>query len=232
MILELCCDSLAGAKIAAKYGIQRIELCSALTVGGLTPSLGLIRQCASIQEVEVHVMIRHKEGNFIYSDEEIELMKLDIEAAKKSGAHGVVFGVLTEKNLIAIKNEELVSYAKNLNLEITFHRAFDFIADSKQAIQQLIKFGFDRVLTSGKKSTAILGIDTIAMLQKEFGKEIQIMAGSGVSVNNALNFTTAGIENLHFSAKKVDKDTMELGMGSNTVVDEEKIRSISNLFNS
>ena len=149
MNFEVCTDSLNGAIAAQKNGVKRIELCSGLSVGGLTPSFGLIQQCVEKSNIEVHVMIRHREGDFIYTNKEVELMKIDVELAKKAGAHGVVFGVLNEENEISELNLELVQLSKTLNLEVTFHRAFDFVEDAKKEIEKLIEMDFDSVLTSG-----------------------------------------------------------------------------------
>jgi len=230
MNIEICINSLEGAIIAERYGAKRVELCSALSVGGLTPSFGLIKQCVQKTKVEVHVIIRPKEGGFVYNLEDISLMKIDISAAKRAGAKGVVFGVLTKDNTIADYNITLVEFAKTLNLEVTFHRAFDFLIDYKLGIEKLIEIGFDRVLTSGTKPTAIEGIEVIASLQKRFGDKIQIMAGSGVNKKNALQLANTGIENLHFTAQKPISINTQFSMGEVTVVDEEKIKNIIDLF--
>ena len=140
MNFEICTDSVEGAVAAGKFGAKRIELCSALSVGGLTPSYGLIKQCVEKSTVEVHVIVRHKEGDFNYNDEDVELMKIDIEASKKAGAHGVVFGILDENNEISIKNKELVIFSKSLGLEVTFHRAFDFVPNYKSISEKSYPF--------------------------------------------------------------------------------------------
>jgi copper homeostasis protein len=135
MNFEICTDSVAGAIAAEKYRAKRIELCAALFVGGLTPSIGLIQQCVAKSIVEVHVMIRHKEGNFQYSKEDVDVMAIDIEAAKNAGAHGVVFGILSANNEVSKLNKELVVLSKSLGLEVTFHRAFDFVLNYNTAIE-------------------------------------------------------------------------------------------------
>lgn len=230
MNIEICINSLEGAIIAQKYGAKRVELCSALSVGGLTPSYGLIKQCAQKKIVDVHVIIRPKEGGFVYNFNDIELMKIDILEAKRAGAIGVVFGVLTVDNTVSNYNTILVEFAKSLNLEVTFHRAFDFLTDYKSGIEKLIEIGFDRVLTSGTKPTAIEGIEVITSLQRFFGDKIQIMAGSGVNPKNALQLAKTGIENLHFTAQKPTSINTQFSMGEVKVVDEEKIKNIIDLF--
>ena len=230
MNFEICTDSVEGALAADKYGAKRIELCSALSVGGLTPSFGLIQQCVEKSKVQVHSMIRHKEGGFIYNANDIELMKLDISMAKKAGAYGVVFGMLDDNNKISDQNKDLVLLAKSLGLETTFHRAFDFIIDYNTAIEKIISFGFDRLLTSGLQITALEGLDVIAELQSNYGDKIQIMAGSGISKTNAFTIASSGINNMHFTARKKINSEDKLSMGELMIVDEEKIESIINQF--
>ncbi len=230
MNFELCTDLLDGALAASKYNFKRIELCSALSIGGLTPSVGLIEQCVKQSSVEVHVMIRHKEGGFNYSADDIAIMKADIKAAAQAGAHGVVFGVLTDDNLVADVNMELVGLALSLGLQATFHRAFDFVTEYNKAIEKLINMGFDRLLTSGLQPKVEQGLDVIRDLQKNFGTQIEIMAGSGVNAGNALKIASTGITNLHFTAHKPSGKTLALSMGSVTVVDEDKMQHIVSQF--
>lgn len=230
MIFEICTDTVEGMLAAKKYGVQRIELCSGLSVGGLTPSVGLVQQCTMISAVEVHVMIRHKEGGFGYSKSDIEIMKTDIITAKKAGASGVVFGVLNEKNEISKLNEALVHTAKSMDLEVTFHRAFDFVPDPNKAIEQLIELDFNRLLTSGLQPTAEEGLALISDLQTSYGSSIQIMAGSGVTALNAVKIAASGVNNLHFTARKSLNKKTALSMGEQMFVDEEKIKNIVNQF--
>ena len=230
MIFEVCTDSLEGALAAEKYGAKRIELCQALNVGGLTPNYGLIEQCAKKSTVEVHVMIRHKEGDFVYDDRDVEIMKKDILASKEAGAKGVVFGILDPENTISEKNKELAKLSKDLGLEVTFHRAFDFVPDPEEAIKTIIKYGFDRLLTSGKEESAFKGLSLIERLQQNFGDQIQIMAGSGVNSDNALQIAATGVKNLHFTARKSNNQPVTLSMGELMIVDEDKIRNIIGMF--
>ncbi len=230
MIFEVCTDSYKGALAAEKYGAKRIELCQALEVGGLTPNYGLIQQCASGSKVEVHAMIRHKEGGFVYDDQDIEIMKKDILASKSAGAKGVVFGILDSDNHISLRNKELAEMSQELGLEITFHRAFDFAPDPVNAIKTIIGYGFDRLLTSGKEESALKGLTLIKKLQQEFGDQIQIMAGSGINAGNAVKISSSGVKNLHFTARKSNNQPVMLSMGELMLVDEEKIKSIIAMF--
>ena len=226
MKIEFCIDSIDGAIAAKQFGANRVELCSALNVGGLTPSFGLIKQSAE-QGVEVHVMIRHIEGGFTYSKADILIMLQDIKMAKDAGARGVVFGCLTQQNELDFEsNIDLIEAAKNLGLEVTFHRAFDFVKNPTEALTSLINFGVDRILTSGQHDKAINGIENIKTLVKQANGEIEIMAGSGVNSSNAVELAATGIDALHFTTHQSSSETEALGMGSRTVVDEGKIKGI------
>ncbi len=231
MILEVCIDSPEGVLLAKKYGAKRVELCSALSVGGLTPSIGLVRQCldSADDEVEIHAMIRHREGGFVYSTSEVEIMKEDIIQLAKIGVYGVVFGCLDSDFNIDIKSCELLQEtAKQHGLETTFHRAFDFAENSIESLTRIIHLGFNRILTSGQQSKAIEGITMIRELVNLSGGRIEIMAGSGVNSTNAKTLAEAGVDALHFTSH--NSISHELGMGMETIPDEEKIRLISNLF--
>ena len=229
MNLELCTDSLEGAKAASRYGLQRIELCAALEVGGLTPSYALIESCAK-EAIDIHVMIRPREGNFCYSEEELDIMSKDIEFHKKAGASGVVFGVLDEQGFVSSENRKLLDIAKKHALECTFHRAFDLCTSVNDAIEKLVSWKFDRLLTSGQQETALAGIDLIRKLQDSYGNSIQIMAGSGINAQNAVRFQEIGLNNLHFTARTFLEESQSLGMGTRTAVDEQKIKDLKAIF--
>jgi len=157
-------------------------------------------------------------------------VKRDIESAKNLNASGVVFGVLNAQNEVDNINESLVLLAKSLGLEVTFHRAFDLVLEPIMAMQKLIDFKFNRVLTSGLQEQAITGIDLLSKLQKRYGERIQIMAGSGINQENALEFAKFGVKNIHFTSHKSIKDE-KLGMGSYNIPNPKKIESILNCFN-
>ncbi len=229
MIFELCTDSFTGAKLAQQYGVKRIELCSALSVGGLTPSPALTTLCATIPKVETHVMIRPTEGDFVYSAADVEVMMKDIQLQAEAGAKGVVFGCLTKDNSIDIQqNITLAEEARKYELECTFHRAFDFVESPIEALESLINIGFKRILTSGGKQTANEGIVLIKQLVENATGQIEIMAGSGVNSSNALALASAGIAALHFTSHNLQP--YQLGMGASTVPNKSKIQSITALF--
>ncbi len=227
MQLEVCLDTIEEAIAAHEAVVDRLEVCSALAVGGLTPSLGLVQACVALNGPEVHVMIRPRSGGFCYRTAEFKIMQHNLKLAGDAGAKGVVFGVLTESQLIDLpQNETLLNTAKGLGLECTFHRAFDLLEDTQQGLTQLINLGFDRLLTSGLQPFAIQGLSTIRQLVLRAEGRIQIMAGSGVNPQNASLLLGTGVDALHFSARRVVEDPSGLGMGSESVPNQEKIFAI------
>ena len=182
-ILEVCVDSPDDLKAAILNGADRIELCQALELGGLTPSAGLMA-AARTASVPIHAMIRPRAGNFSYSPEEIEVMCADIAAAKMHGLSGVVFGALTPHGQFATRDLQKLLSA-SAGLATTLHRAFDVMAEPIEAvIDQAIALGFDRILTSGRADSAIEGI---ALLKRAFANakgRIVIMPGAGLRPDN------------------------------------------------
>ena len=230
MNFELCTDSVEGARMAARFKVRRIELCAALSVGGLTPSIALIEHCVQQGGVEVHVMIRPREGGFNYSKTELDLMEEDIVKSARAGAKGVVFGVLDDSYKIAYENKKLSDRAKRNGLEITFHRAFDLVDEMETGISSLIEMGFDRLLTAGMEKNVTDGLLNIQYIQNKFGDRIQVMAGGGVNQNNALLLAATGIKNLHFTSRKARHCRNLAGMGTEMIEDETKIAGITALF--
>jgi copper homeostasis protein len=231
MDFELCIDSVKEALVAKQMGLKRVELCSGLEVGGLTPSYGLISSCVEVGDVEVHVMIRPNGGSFVYSDEDFQIMQKDILGAGTAKAAGVVFGVLTKDNRLDYqKNAGMVHFAKTQNLECTFHRAIDLSSNWELDLEDLIEIGFDRVLTSGGASKAIDGIDQIAKMKKQAAGRIEIMAGSGVNPNNALMLSKVKVDALHFTARKTIDKNDDFSFGTDIEVDQTKIEEILKHF--
>lgn len=231
MIVEICIDSLTTAITADELGANRVELCSALNVGGLTPSLGLIKACVNHTKIDVYVMIRHREGGFVYSDADIKIMLRDIEAVKEAGAHGVVFGCLTPSNEINIEQTQLLTNkALSLNLGVTFHRAFDFVSDPIASLETLIQLGCERVLTSGQQPKAEAGLNLIRELVQYANNRIEVMAGSGVNAKNAKKIAATAVHSIHFTAHKNINLSIKLGMGNETIPDKEKISNIIQQF--
>ncbi len=181
--LEICVDSFASAIAAEAGGAQRVELCSGLIEGGLTPSLGLIHAVRARLKIGVHVMIRPRGGDFVYSEDELGIMRDDISLAAEAGADGVVFGLLTADGLVDLDQaRKLVALARPL--QVTFHRAIDTTANLFEALEAVIRAGADRVLTSGGEATALDGQATLQRMVHAAAGRIEIMAGGGVRPDN------------------------------------------------
>lgn len=185
MIKEACVEFFDGAKRAEENGANRVELCENLSVGGTTPSYGTVKLCLEKLNIDIFPMIRPRGGNFIYSDDEIEIMKEDIKVFKNLGVKAVVFGILTEDNKINLKQmEELVNLSHPM--EVTFHKAIDELENPLDWIEDLIKIGVKRILTSGCKVTALEGKDMInKMIEKANGKLKIVVAGKVTKENLA-----------------------------------------------
>lgn len=230
MTIEICTDQIAVGILAKKYGAQRIELCSALDLGGLTPSYGLTQQFLALKHIEIHCMIRHRDGGFIYNDMDKEIMLRDIHTFGQLGVQGIVVGAITVDGHLDIDFiNTCVKEAHKHAMQCTFHRAFDMVKTPLEALQQLIDIGVDRILTSGQKAKAIDGLDLIQQLTQMANGRIEIMAGSGVNADNARAIADTGVDALHFTAHTKCRIT-NLGMGTDKTPNEEKIRSISHLF--
>lgn len=225
MILEACIENIEEAQFAAKNGFTRVELCAALSEGGLTPSYGLIRMSAKLKNIETHVMIRPRGGDFCYSDKEIEIMKRDIKAVARAKARGVVFGLLNRDNTLALENQLLIRYARDLGLQVTIHRAIDLTPNYELALERLISWKTHRVLTAGGAVKAMEGLDQLQRTQERYGDKIDIMAGSGVQANNVRMIRAAGIQHLHFSIGTNDTSDA-YSFGGNRSINPEKVDSI------
>ncbi|MFT5217083.1 MAG: copper homeostasis protein [Glaciecola sp.] len=205
MLLEICANSYQSAKNAQDAGAHRIELCSELSVGGITPSYGLIKQVIDTLSIAVFVLIRPRSGNFTYSEEEFDIMKHDIQLCKNLGCAGIVSGVLNKDNTIDIeRTQELIELSKPL--EFTFHRAFDCVENPQESLEQLINLGVERVLTSGLETSAEKGLELLKQLKEHVNGRITILPGSGINLQNAKLFKDAGFLEIHLSASKVVKN--------------------------
>lgn len=181
--VEAAVDSFAGALAAQEAGVHRIELCGPLHDGGTTPSAGLIARCLERLLVSVHVLVRPRVGDFVYTDDEFEVMKRDIAVAKELGADGVVIGILTaEGEVDADRLAELHAVASPLH--VGFHRAFDAVKDQDEALELLVSLQFDTVLTSGGAKTAALGAERIKRLVERAGDRIGVIAGGSIDAGN------------------------------------------------
>lgn len=198
MTIEICANSFASALAAQNAGADRIELCTQLSVGGLTPSYGLITKIKEELSIPIHVLIRPRAGDFNYTKDELDIMIRDIEFCEKIGCTGVVSGVLKEDQSLDVNaTKQLIEAAGKM--EFTFHRAFDVVPNPSETLRELEVLGVTRILSSGQKTKAIDGIETLKNLLQISGK-IQLMPGSGINLNNALTFKDAGFKMMHFSA--------------------------------
>lgn len=197
---EVCVDSIESAVAAEAGGAQRVELCSDLLEGGLTPSYGTLRVARSRVRVGVMAMIRPRGGDFCYSDAEFEAMAADVEVAKALGADGVVIGLLSPDGTVdRPRTKALIERARPL--AVTFHRAFDMTRDPFEALETLVELGVDRVLTSGQDASVPEGIDLIASLIRRAAGRLVVMPGGGVTARNVGRvIASTGATEVHFAA--------------------------------
>jgi len=236
-------DSVESAIAAQEGGASRLELCSALSEGGLTPSAGMMKMVRSKVTIPIFVLIRPRAGDFSYSDFEFDIIKYDILETKQCGANGIVVGILTENGDVDVKRmSELVELA--LPLPVTFHRAFDMTRDPIQALDALIELRIPRVLTSGQERSAIEGLDLIKELLERAQDKIIVMPGAGINERNIKKFIEAGVKEFHLSARVAHESSMKFKntrcfMGKElhqneyllSVVESEKVKSILSIVN-
>lgn len=245
LLLEICVDSVEAACAARDAGAARVELCSALSEGGVTPSRGLIDAVRSNIDIRLHVLIRPRGGDFLYSDAEFGVMRRDIDIAGEAGADGIVTGMLTSDGKVDIDRTALLAeYAAPMS--VTFHRAFDMCRDGRRALNDLIVSGCERVLTSGQASKAVDGADLLSDLVKIAGDRIIVMPGGGIDEYNiAALARITGAREFHMSARKSVESLMTfrrkgISMGGNRVIseyswktaDEERIKTVIKILNS
>ncbi|MBT3559752.1 MAG: copper homeostasis protein CutC [Flavobacteriaceae bacterium] len=200
MIVEVCANSYEYAVNAELGGANRIELCKDLHLDGLTPDDDISVSTINKLKIPVFILIRPRGGDFVYNNEEFELMKNDIKKFKKLGCSGIVSGVLNTDNTIDIKRtKELIELSKPL--EFTFHRAFDKIVNPIEGVDQLIKLGVNRILTSGQEGTAIKGLKLLKKLNKINNNRIIILPGAGMKTKFFEIFSKAGFKEIHGSFK-------------------------------
>lgn len=244
ILLEACVDSVESAVSAQEGGAGRVELCSALSEGGITPSYGLIKRALEILNIPVNVLIRPRGGDFLYSADEFDVMKKDVQVCKSLGVSGVVFGILKPDGTVdSERSKELLNISRPMS--VTFHRAFDMTREPFEAMEAIIKLGADRILTSGCASTAIDGIDIIRQLVIRANDKTIILPGGGVNENNILKIVSeSGVSEIHASAKEksVSKMTFKnnfVKINGNSNIDEydlyrtskSKIESLVKLLN-
>lgn len=213
MDMEVCVDSVESAIAADKGGASRIELCSTLSEGGITPSVGLIETVCNAVKIDVFVIIRPRGGDFVYSKPELEIMRRDILEAKKRKIDGLVLGILTASRKVdQVRTKELVELARPL--PVTFHRAFDLCEDLERALENVIACGAGRILTAGGQANAIEGAETLARMRESAGSRISIMAGGGIRAGNVREIVKrTGVHEVHSSLGRIAEPAPAEGAG-------------------
>ena len=208
MNIEVCANSFHSAHIAQELGAFRVELCQNLRLDGITPRRDLLEQVTQELEIPVHVLIRPRPGDFHYTTAEIKLIEQEIEFAKSFPISGIVVGHLCttfQPDFLLLKEWR----DQCANLELTFHRAFDYVSDPISALDKLVDAGFDRILSSGQASNALQGINQLQSWQFYLDNRIEIMPGGGIHHKNAHHFLEKGFNTIHLSAKQIDTPANE-----------------------
>jgi copper homeostasis protein len=213
MIAEICVDSVAGVRAARDAGAARVELCADLLEGGITPSLGTIREARKVDGIGLHVIIRPRGGDFIADADAVAVMEADIETAKAEGVDGVVFGLLTADGAIDTeRTRRLIERARPM--AVTFHRAFDMTADPHAALETLVALGVERVLTSGQEATVLEGFPLLEELMGQAGHRIIIMPGGGITERNIGRIVSRlHPREIHFAALEPRESGMRMRRG-------------------
>ena len=224
--IEICANSVESAVKAQEGGAHRVELCAGIPEGGTTPSFGEMRMARQLlQETKLHIIIRPRGGDFLYSQLEQEIMLHDIKVARQLGADGVVFGCLTaEGNVDVPAMKKLMNAVGDMN--VTFHRAFDMCRNPQESLEQIIELGCSRILTSGQEANAVKGIPLLKELVEQANGRIIIMPGCGVNPNNILQIAEeTGASEFHFSGRTSHESGMifrnpKVSMGGTVKIEE------------
>ena len=209
-MVEVCANGVESCIAAQQGGADRVELCAGIPEGGTTPSYGEIKVARRVlTTTRLHVIIRPRGGDFLYTDLEVERMAADIAVCRDLGVDGVVFGCLRADGSIDMeKNRYLMECSQGMS--VTMHRAFDRAANPEQALEDAIALGFDRILTSGHQPKAIQGAELLAKLNRQAAGRIILMAGSGVTEQNIRQlYEETGLHEFHFSAREPQPSGMQ-----------------------
>lgn len=224
MIIEVCANSLESALNAQNGGVDRIEICVELGVGGITPSPGLMKSVKELISIPVFVLIRPRSGDFTYSKSEFQIIKNDILFCRDLGFDGIVSGVLHKDFTIDVeRTKELVELAKGM--EFTFHRAFDWVRNPLEALGQLEGMGVSNILTSGQETSALKGLPLLEIL-KEKTSSCTILPGGGIRPENVLEFKKKDFKAVHLSGTQFYKtlnDHPRLSMNNTSFIREEAV---------
>ena len=207
---EICSGSLQSALNAQEAGVHRVELCSALSLGGITPSYGFIEMARKRLKIDVNVLIRPRQGDFLYDSDEIAVMIRDIIACAQMGVNGVVIGALDPYGNVDMDAcRAMVAVAKHHGLSVTFHRAIDRSCNIMAALEDVISLGADRILSSGGKRTSYEGLEVLAKMNEAAAGRIIIMPGGGVNAENIKEILeVTGAEEIHFSGSETLQSDM------------------------
>ncbi|MBU2997214.1 copper homeostasis protein CutC [Cellulophaga baltica] len=223
MFVEVCANSLESALNAEKGGASRIELCMELGLGGLTPTYGLLKTIKEHISIPVHILIRPRSGDFVYSDNELEIMLSDIKLCEEFGFAGIVSGILKTDFTINIKSTKLLIEASK-EMNFTFHRAFDWVNNPVESFEVLEDLGVNYLLSSGQKKSAVAGIDFLSQLQSK-SRNCIVMPGAGINSANVSEFATRNFEWVHLSGseiREINLNRPELSMSYLPFLDESK----------
>ncbi len=208
--VEICVEGFESARAAQEGGADRVELCDDLSVGGVTPDAGSIATACRTLTIPVHVLIRPRGGNFVYSDAELATIRREVAEARSLGASGVVLGLLNPDGSIdRERTARLVEAARPL--AITFHKAFDACRDPHEALEVLAGLGIERILTSGQRPTAIEGLPLLADLARASGGRIRIMAGGSIREDDIPRLLAAGLNEIHIGSSVCTAGTTDAG---------------------
>ncbi|WP_341489115.1 copper homeostasis protein CutC [Photobacterium damselae subsp. damselae] len=207
--LEVCIDNIESLHLAQQGGATRIELCSSLALGGLTPNFGFMQAAAKYAQVPVYAMIRPRQGDFLFTDQDMEIMLADVHAAKQASLSGVVLGVLTDQGQVDKDQlKALIHQAQGMG--VTFHRAIDQCIDPMATLDILMSLGCERVLTSGLKANAYDGREMLKEMVTYCSERLSIMAGAGVTADNVGQIISdTGVREIHLSGKTTRPSLMK-----------------------
>ncbi len=238
LVIEVCVEGVDGLLAAQAAGASRVELCASLVEGGLTPSMGVIQEAQRRATIPIHVMVRPRGGDFLYSAVEYATMQADVQTCRDAGVQGVVMGCLTADGQVdEVRTSDVVARARPLS--VTFHRAFDMTRDPADALEALIRCGVDRVLSSGQRATALEGLETLQRLTAQAGDRIIVMGCGALTPANIAHVRRAAqLKELHFAALRDEPSAMRyrnphIGMGGTdpereyitTVTDPDLVRA-------
>ncbi len=224
-MLEVCVQSDAELVLAQSAGAQRVELCSRLEVGGLTPTIEMVQRCLDVATVPIVVLVRSRDGNFCFDPNDQTEMMLQVKEISRLGVNGIVAGGLTHDGEI---DQSFVAALRGVctSCELVFHRAFDEIVDKERAVDRLVKLGVDRILTSGGVGDACQYLSTLASLRKSTVGKIELLPAGGIRSSNATRLLEeTGCSQLHASFRLSDS-------GGNSGPDSEEIKRTRAIMNS